>query len=84
MFAIADDGCIKVEFDEQIVPTKIVQKGNKKCIRDRIKVLNNGENIKYNVHERWLLLYKVGLAIDIIPEKGGQCSFYLQTSEKSR
>ena len=29
-------------------------------------------------------LYRVGLAIDIIHEKGGQCSFYLQTSEKSR
>ena len=26
----------------------------------------------------------VCLAIDIIPEKGGQCSFYLQTSIKSR
>ena len=32
MFAIADDGCIKVEFDEQIVPTKIVQKGDKIAI----------------------------------------------------
>ena len=29
-------------------------------------------------------LYRVGLAIDIIHEKGGQCSFYLQPSEKSR
>ena len=46
--------------------------------------MNDGEKIKYNVHEHWLLSYKVGLAIDIIPEKGGQCSFYLQTSEKSR
>ena len=26
----------------------------------------------------------VGLAIDIIPKKGGHCSFYLQTPEKSR
>ena len=26
----------------------------------------------------------VGLAIDIIQEKGGQCSFYLQTSVNTR
>ena len=29
-------------------------------------------------------MYKVGLAIDIIPEKGGQCSFYCRFPLKSR
>ena len=29
----------------------------------------------------YILSYEVGLAIDIIPEKGGNCSFYLQTPE---
>lgn len=31
-----------------------------------------------------ILSYEVGLAIDIIPEKGGHCSFYLQLPIKSR
>ena len=29
----------------------------------------------------YILSYEVGLAIDIIPKKGGNCSFYLQTPE---
>ena len=38
----------------------------------------------YNVHEHWLLSYKVCLVTDIIPEKGGQCSFYCRFPLNSR
>lgn len=38
----------------------------------------------YNVHEHCLLLVDGILVEDIIPEKGGQCSFYLQLPIKSR
>ena len=74
MFAIADDGCIKVEFDEQIVPTKIVQKGDKIAIGKKAPKNKWMYKISFNDEDEFIeslekmitLLYKYKEYIDYL------------------
>ena len=45
------------------------------------ELLNYLKKIKYNVHEQLDPFFDVGLAIDIIPKTGGNCSFFAKSPE---
>ena len=51
---------------------------------ERIGTVTVSDELEAKYNARWLLSYKVCLAIDMILKNGGQCSFYLQTFDKSR
>lgn len=45
-----------------------------------VKILNNGKQILYNVHEHCLLWFSGSLVTDFIPKKGRSMLFFLQIS----
>jgi hypothetical protein len=46
------------------------------------KLMAQLNKIKYNVHEHWLLWYRVCLAMDIIPQKGRSMLFLFESPVK--